>query len=143
MRKHQNVMVLPAWPLWRTLPHPWGIPEAKGAPPTRLVPTGVAPERPMTPAAVARRARNVCRAMSAIERRAVEPEALRSAHPVSEPSAEIFAHPAVVGLLLALFPPVGLTLLWATDRIPREGKIAISLISTLALSIAGVAFFFA
>ena len=160
MRKPQNVMVMRAWPLWRTLPQPWGIPHVPVESAPRPVRARPISDRNVSADAVVRREHHFCRIMGAVERSAIEraaanapvgpahdagrhAHAARPAGRMPEERDEIFAHPATVGLLLALFPPVGLTLLWATHRIPREGKIAISLIAALALSIVGVAFFFA
>ncbi len=125
MRKHPHVMLFPAWPARDAPPHTWDVPagarsEASGP--------GARHHAPHT--AIAQAAQTLR-----------TPRPLRREHGglellCAEKRSTLFAHPAVVGLFLGIFPPVGFTLLWATGQIPREGKIAISLLMAAALGLA-------
>ncbi len=44
-------------------------------------------------------------------------------------------HPATVGILLALCPPLGVTLLWALRDFPREGRLVLTLFGLLTMAL--------
>ncbi len=63
---------------------------------------------------------------------AVSPSSPPPANDASEATATTFVEtPVVVGLLLLLAPPVGLSVLWLSSAYKRDAKIALSVLSTI------------
>ena len=96
--------------------------------------------RPQLSRQEAKERRNLQKVMvfpAIMDRRAERPE-LYAVSPSSPPPANDAAvpvsfveRPIVVGLLLLLAPPVGLSVLWLSSAYKRDAKIALSVLSTI------------
>lgn len=64
------------------------------------------------------------------------PYAQGSAHVASKPSLAGWDHPALVGLLLLVAPPVGVSVLWTSRRYGNEARLALTIMSGVTMFLA-------
>lgn len=65
-----------------------------------------------------------------------EPERVRSAPLPPLPMVSAWENPLVVGLLLAVCPPVGVTLAWSARTIPQAGRVALTVFGAFVMLVA-------
>jgi hypothetical protein len=65
------------------------------------------------------------------------PQVASQATALSPAAADGFG-PIAVGLMLAVCPPVGVTMAWTSNRIPREGKVALTVFGGMVMALATI-----
>jgi hypothetical protein len=69
------------------------------------------------------------------------PPSMPAYDPPRLPVSRLSDHPAMVGLMLTLCFPIGLSLLWASPRFPREGKIVMTCFVSFIILLASAMLF--